>query len=221
MCYPRLSLPIRQLLCVGAALLFGLSLCEARIGDSQSNLERRLLGNGGLKYKDDVIIDARREKMPYEEFLLYMESDVKLEIYHKSATENKAQRSKFNPKRMLPGWDLHVIYINGKSAVEVYQRSPVMTEQEMNYLLLLQGEGSGWSKRVKDGLEKPAPGQLESADEESVTAFGFGMVRNDGAVRAKKIKNGLLFVDAKWDVRFAVEKDKEHNAGAPISVNGF
>lgn len=218
--YPSHSLVFLQLLCLFLSPLC-FSLAEARIGESKSNLERRLFASGGIRYRDDAIIEARREDMPYEQFMLYLESDFEFEIYHKSATADKALRSKFTARRMLPGWDLHVIYINGKSAVEVYQRSTGMTEQEMNYLLLLQGDGKNWSKREVDSSEEDESLSLSDMDEEDISAFGYEMVRNDGVVRAKNQRNGILFVDAKWDIRFALEQDKERNAGAPISVNGF
>ncbi|MGJ8641450.1 MAG: hypothetical protein ACSHYA_18820 [Opitutaceae bacterium] len=189
---------------------------NARIGESKPELERRLFDRGGLAYRDEDIIEARREGMVYEEFIPYLVSDVDVQVYHKSADkENKALRSKFTAKRMDPGWDLHVIYINGKSALELYQRSGKMTEQELNLLLVLQGGGKNWVKRETDGLSKT------DESDENKTAFGFEMVRNDGKVRAKKISKGILFVDAVRDSQFAIARDADRNSSAPESVNGF
>ena len=121
---------------------------------------------------------------------------------------------------MLPGWDLHVVYINGKSFIELYERSPKMTEQESNMLLLLQGDGKRWSKREADGLAAEEVADTAAA-RKKLTAFGFQMVRNDGVVRAKKMGNGILFVDAEKDAKFAHARVDERNSDAPESVNGF
>ena len=216
--YPK-STFVLGLWCAVAVLSALSSTAEARIGESKSELERRLLGRGGLAYRDDAILDARQAGKPYKEFLPYLESDVDIQVYHKSASaDKKALRSKFNAKRMLPGWDLHVVYINGKSAIELYERSPKMTEQEFHLLLLLQGDGKRWTKREADGIAAGA----DSADaKKNLTAFGFQMVRNDGVVRAKKMENSVLFVDADKDALFAQARDDERNSDAPESVNGF
>ena len=69
-----------------------------------------------------------------------LESDVDIQVYHKSASADKKPRlrSKFNAKRMLPGWDLHVVYTSMASQrVELYERSPKMTEQEFHLLAFI------------------------------------------------------------------------------------
>lgn len=193
------------------------SLVDARIGESKPELEGRLFARGGVAYRDETIIEARRQGMVYEQFLPYLLSNVDIQIYHKPAdAKTKALRSKFNAKRIPAGWDLHVIYINGASAIEVYQRSGKMTEQELNMLLMLQGDGKRWSKRNEDGLS-----DSDKDDPKNKTAFGFEMVRNDGVVRAKKSGKGILFVDAARDAQFANARDSDRNASAPESVNGF
>ncbi|MGJ8652389.1 MAG: hypothetical protein ACSHX8_03865 [Opitutaceae bacterium] len=195
---------------------------DARIGESKPQLEARLLARGGVAYRDDAIIEARREGMVYEEFLPYLHSNVDIQIYHKPADSGtKAKRSEFSAKRMSAGWDLHVIYINGTSALELYQRSGKITDQELNLLLSLQGDGKNWSKRETDGLEKSGGTSLTEKEKKNMTAFGFQMVRNDGAVRAKKVSKGILFVDAERDAQFANARDNDLNSSAPESVNGF
>lgn len=195
---------------------------DARIGESKPELEARLFARGGVAYRDEAIIEARRQGMAYEEFLPYLHSNVDIQIYHKPADEDtKALRSKFNAKRMSAGWDLHVIYVNGTSALEIYQRSGKMTDQELNLLLSLQGEGKKWSRREGDGLGAETRTAATDQDKKNLTAFGFQMVRNDGLVRAKKISKGILFVDAEKDARFAAARLDDRNSSAPESVNGF
>ncbi|CAA6677336.1 MULTISPECIES: hypothetical protein [unclassified Lentimonas] len=219
--YPKASF-VLSAVCAGLVLTAFSSTAEARIGESKSMLEKRLLSSGGLAYRDEAIIEARRDGMEYEGFLDYIVSDVDVQVYHKSSSEDsKALRSKFNAKRMLPGWDLHVVYVNGKSVIEIYQRSPKMTEQEMNLLLHLQGNGQRWRKVDKAERAVGADVPTSSADKKELSAFGYQMLRNDGAVRAKNVSRGLLFVDAEMDAKFAIARDDDRNSSAPESVKGF
>jgi len=219
--YPKSSF-VLGLICAGIVLSALSSTAEARIGESKSMLEKRLLGRGGLAYRDEAIIDARRAGMPYDDLLDYIVSDIDVQVYHKSASrEKKAMRSKFSSKRMLPGWDLHVVYVNGKSVIEIYQRSPKMTEQEQNLLLLLQGDGQRWTKVEKAQQEVGGDVPDSAREKKELSVFGYEMVRNDKAVRAKLVKNGILFVDAEMDAKFALARDDDRNSSAPESVDGF
>ena len=96
-----------------------------------------------------------------------------------------------------------------------------MTEQELNLLLSLQGDGKKWSKRDNDGLGGSERTAVSEKKKEDLTAFGFQMVRNDGVVRAKKVSKGILFVDAQRDAQFASARDDDLTSSAPESVNGF
>lgn len=218
--YPKSSF-VLGLICAGMALSALSSTAEARIGESKSILERRLFGVGGVAYRDEEIIAARRKGMPYEALLDYVVSDIDVQVYHKSATGEKKQRSKFSSKRMLPGWDLHVVYVNGASVLEIYQRSSKMTEQEQNLLLHLQGQGNRW-KRMSQGQQQVG-GEVPDAESErrNMSIFGYEMVRNDGLVRAKRYNGGMLFVDAEADAKLAIARDDDRNTLAPESVNGF
>jgi len=219
--YPKSSF-VLGLLCAVAVLSALSSTAEARIGESKPQLEQRLLRSNGLAYRDEAIIEARRGGMVYESLLDYIVSDVEVQVYHKAASaDDKAMRSKFNAKRMLPGWDLHVVYVNGKSVIEIYQRSPKMTEQELNMLLHLQGNGQRWAKVEKAEQEVGGDVPTSSSDKKELSAFGYEMLRNDGVVRAKNVKNGLLFVDAEMDAKFAIARDDDRNSSAPESVDGF
>ena len=50
---------------------------------------------------------------------------------------------------MLEGWNLHVLYSQGKSVMEVYKRSEKITEFELIHLLNLQSGNSFWEKDGK------------------------------------------------------------------------
>ncbi|MEC8209000.1 MAG: hypothetical protein VX051_00935, partial [Verrucomicrobiota bacterium] len=112
--------------------------------------------------------------------------------------------------RMSAGWDLHVVFVNGKSAIEVYKRSQGMTEQEFNRLMAIHAGSSFWKRLGKEDKD------------EMVSAFGFEMVRDDGLVRARKLgRDSVLFFDTEIDVELAEMKTSDLQKRAPVSVNGF
>jgi hypothetical protein len=181
---------------------------EARIGDRRESLERRLFASGGVMYRDDIVEEARRKGMPYMPFIEFFEGAADVRIYFKTADGRRPTSSELEKNRMNAGWDIHVVYVNGKSMLEIYKRSQGLSEFEFNQLIALQGNGSGWKK-----LEK---GEAEAS------AFGYEMESNDGSVRAKKLGGDrLLFVDAKVDVGLAEMNESDLLEKAPISVNGF
>jgi len=197
---------------------FAILPLEARIGDSQQEFERRLATADGIAYRDEAIIAARRKGMVYEEYLSYLISNYELKIYYKPAeNDRKALRSQFDVKRKLPGWEVHVLYINGKSAMELYQRSQPMSDQERNLLLLLQGDGKQWMKNGNERLDSNS----SNKEEASQSAFNFQMVRSDGQVRAAVARGGLLFVDAQRDTQLAQVREEALDTSAPESVSGF
>lgn len=221
--YPIQSFPLFAFFAVLLSSALTSTEAEARIGESKPELEKRLFSTGALAYRDEKIIEARKQGKPYVGYLSYLKSDVEVQVYHKPASsEEKAQRSKFTEKRMLPGWDLHVVYVNGKSALELYERSTSITEQELNLLLLLQADGQRWSKRDSDGLggNKDREATTES-ERKNATAFGFQMISNDGIIRANKKNKEVLFIDAVFDARLAAAREDERNTSAPESVYGF
>lgn len=181
---------------------------DARVGESKEAIERRLFGSGGIIYRDATVESSRRKGMPYNKYLDFMTSSTDVRIYYKTADGRRPMASELEDKRVQPGWDVHVLYVGGKSVLEVYKRSQSMSEYEMNYLIALQGGGSGWKKIEKEELEP--------------SAFGYEMVSSDGSVRAKKMGgDSLLFVDAKIDIGLAELKTNDLLERAPVSVNGF
>ena len=111
---------------------------------------------------------------------------------------------------MSAGWDLHVVFVNGKSAIEVYKRSQGMTEQEFNRLMAIHAGGSFWKRLGKEDKD------------EVVSAFGFEMIRDDGLVRARKLgRDSVLFFDTEIDVELAEMKASDLEEKAPVSVDGF
>lgn len=204
----------------GRLLLVGFVLCgfaettHARIGDSRSGLERRITSSGGIVYRDEAIRAARQRGMPYMRYLGYLSSSVDVRIYYKTDDGRRPKQSELEEKSILPGWDLHVVYVGGKSVLEIYKRSSGITDYEFNELLNRLGEGSYWKK-----VEKRKDSEEE---DEEPSAFGFDMVRSDGKVRAKKIgADAVMFVATEFDAKLAEVHDSDLLEKAPVSVKGF
>ena len=161
-------------------------------------------------YRDDTIEESRSKGMPYAQYLEYLPSSADVRIYFKTSDGRRPTSSELNGRRMSAGWDLHVVFVDGKSAIEVYKRSQGMTEQEFNRLMAIHASGSFW-KRL--GNEDKA---------EVMSAFGFDMIRDDGLVRARKLgRDSVLFFDTEIDVELAEMKTSDLQEKAPVSVDGF
>lgn len=208
-----MKFPLSQLTCYCLCLVVFLPhFVSARIGESRLSLEGRLLNSGGIVYRDDEAELNRRRGMPYLQYLPYLEGSVDVRIYFKTADGRKPMSSELDPKRMGDGWDLHVVYIGGKSAVEVYKRSRGITEYEMNELLARQAGGAYWQRK-----EKPSAGE-----ETEPTAFGYDMIRSDGRVCAKKMGgDALLLFNRQVDLQLATMKEADLIEQAPVSAEGF
>lgn len=201
-------------------LLLGLSalsfntVAQARIGESASALERRLFSSGAIKYRDDAILENRSKGMPYTKFLQYMPGSVNVSIYFKTHDGRKPKSSEMESNRMKAGWDLHVVYVDGKSVLEVYKRSQGMSEFEFNQLMALQSSG-GWQKVEK---KQPAPGE----DGPPPSAFGHTMESRDGSIRGKRLGgDAVLFVTPQVDQGLAVAELRDLQNLAPLSIRGF
>ncbi len=182
---------------------------QARIGESRSTIERRLFDSGGIVYRDDAIEQARMRGKPYLGLFPLMPDSTELRIYFKTADGRSPSSTELDARRMGDGWDLHVLYVGGKSVLELYERSQGMTDHEFNQLLAVHAGGSYW-KRVKRG----------EATEPSV--LGYDMVRDDGAVRAKRLGGTtLLLIDPDLDNQLAEMQEAKRQENAPVSVEGF
>ncbi len=181
---------------------------EGRIGESRNAIERRLFSSGGIMYRDDATERNRRQGMPYNQFINFLPTGTEVRIYFKTDNGRRPQSSELEEKRISQGWDLHVVYIGNKSAIEIYKRSQGISEYEMNELLARLAGGSFWKKIDKKEIEP--------------SAFGYEMVTDNGSLRAKRLKgNSIMVFDAKIDTRLAGEKESDLIEKAPASVKGF
>jgi len=183
---------------------------EARIGERRESIESRLFSSGGIVYRDDAIEATRRNGMPYLRYFEYLPSSADVRVYFKTVDGRRPTSSELEERRMAPGWDLHVVYVGGKSVIEVYKRSQAISEHEFNYLMALNAGGSFW-KRPSD-----------EEKEELVSAFGVEMIRDDGQVRARKLGgDAVLFVDSQVDTTLVDLHTANLEERAPASVEGF
>ncbi|MFW2478647.1 MAG: hypothetical protein ACN4GF_00735 [Lentimonas sp.] len=188
--------------------VFAVSTADARIGEGRESIERRLTSSGGIIYRDDKLEETRRKGMPYMKYMDFLGNSANVRIYFKSSDGRRATSSELEEKRVNAGWDLHIVYVNGKSVVELYKRRRSMSKYELNKLITLQGGGTGWKKVGKEDAEE--------------SAFGYEMESNDGSVRAKQLGGDrILFIDAKIDTGLAEMNANDLLEKAPISVEGF
>jgi hypothetical protein len=200
--------------CLFLALAAGFALpsfVDARIGESRESLERRLFASGGIIYRDKEERSSRRQSGPYSGYMQYLGSSAEVRVYFKSDDGSQPAQTDIGKGDLRSGWELHVLYVAGKSVFEQYKRIGNMTEQESNALLALLGDGGYWAEP-----EAPAEGE-----EPPPSAFGFDYVRNDGAVRAKKGGGGLMVFQKQLDEFLARQQESDRNQKAPLSVRGF
>ena len=192
---------------------FFVSLNEilARIGEERLQLEQRLNISGGFQYREENVLSNRKRGMPYQKYLDYLPDRTEIRIYYKTLDGRKPLAKEIKASGMLEGWDVHVIYVEGKSVLEVYRRSSSINEFEFSALLRLQTGQSFWEKR-----------QTGDENETPITAFGFDYERNDKKLRAKKMgANTLLICSTPFDQFLKKQFQEEQMESLPASIKGF
>ena len=184
---------------------------EARIGETRLTIEKRLLKSGGYQYREDKILLNRKRGMPYSKFEEYFPEKADLRIYYKTIDGRKPLSKDVKASGMLEGWNLHILFVQGKSVIELYKRSDRITEFEFIHLLNLQSGNSFWEKKSENDLE---PGQFST--------FGFDFQRNDEVLRAKKMgTNTVMIFSTSFDHLMKKNIREEQMNDAPSSVDGF
>ncbi|PXA05310.1 hypothetical protein DDZ13_00145 [Coraliomargarita sinensis] len=199
---------------VVASLLLPRSV-DARIGERRESFERRLFSNGGIIYRDKEERKTRRSSGPYTQYLQYLGNSAEVRVYFKSDDGRQPTQSDLDKGTLGSGWEVHVLFVGGKSVLETYKRVGSMSEYEMNALLAVLGGGAYWEE-----AEPPVEDELEK-DEPPPSAFGFDYVRSDGEVRAKKSGGGLMVFQKQLDEFLAKQHEGNLIQSAPQSVQGF
>lgn len=184
---------------------------EARIGENRSSFERRLFSNGGIIYRDREERSNRRRSGPYSAYLQYLGGSAEVRVYFKSDDGRQPTQTDVEENTLGSGWEVHVLFVSGKSVLELYKRVGSISEYEFNALLGILGGGGYWEEP-----EEPAEGE-----EAPPSAFGFDYVRSDGEVRAKKSGGGLMVFQKQLDEFLAKQHENRLIQSAPQSVQGF
>jgi hypothetical protein len=206
----------------------------ARIGEKRSTMESRLLKSNGIVLRSDEIIEERQTGMPYLDYEVFFPKPYEVRLYFKSSDGSRPKQDELEtnnlkqafdrksvPKKplstidptekKLEGWELHVLYIQGISVLEVYKKTNSITEQELNYLLTLQSGKSFWTESTSANLP-----------EGKHSALGFDFARADHYLRAKKISSrSIMFFRTQTDEFFHKALMKEREEEAPESIKGF
>ncbi len=203
----------RALPLITAALIL-ITSAHARIGESKSSLENRLLKDRTavkVPSRDrDALLEHR--SVLYKNLYEFLPEDIEQEIYYKLAEDGQATTADL--EELFPdGWMVHVIYYKGQSVFEAYRRNGAgINRYEEEGILMLNKGGSHW-QYVKDASE---------------TAIGYNMERADGEVRALKKGNYLILYRTEFDQGIKTLKDEAAAEGdalskeaAPDSIQGF
>ena len=177
---------------------------SARIGDTRTTIQKRLFSSGGAEFREESSVNNKTKGMPYAKYEEFFPKSTEIRVYHKTTDGSHS-------KLLGPGWELHVLYVNGVSELEIYKKSQKITEFEMIYLLNFQSSSSYWKKSQES--ESPT---------EELSAFGFDFIRDDEKVKAKKLGgNSFMVYSTELDKGFAEAMLADLKALAPQSVEGF
>ncbi len=203
-----------------------LSPLHARLGESRSELERRLLqgSDRAMEVTDGSLEEFYQSRAPVRESLRILEENgLEYTVYYKSGDDvgaassdlwlrDRSGRRSDRPDPKPDGWLLHVAYLNGVSVLEYYSRSEPLTEIESAGILLRNVGESRWVK-----------GKVPTDDENVIVprVFPANHYREDFAIYADIQDDSVLLFDPRLDVRvfeLNLEKAKEE---APQSLEGF
>ena len=112
---------------------------SARIGESRTTIQKRLFSSGGAEFREESIVNSKTRGMPYAKYEEFFPKSTEIRVYHKTTDGSHSKLSG-------SGWELHVLYVNGVSELEIYKKSQKISEFEMIYLLNFQSSSSYWKK---------------------------------------------------------------------------
>jgi hypothetical protein len=196
----------------------------ARIGETQGDIERRLLQpnlgklffrNKDKDNKENERQQQREEKeQPFNAVRECFPADSREGVYWKSAVSSHLSND--------DGWRVHVFYVAGRSALEAYRRmGPSLSEFEVRALLSVNRGNSSWKKIKQEGG--------------GTNGIGYDFELEDGSMRAKQQGNWFMVFSTKLD-NYVIEQQKtaktladqeaarkriEDQNKAPESVAGF
>lgn len=190
---------------------------DARIGESRSQFEGRTLSDRTMiRYPADAVERkiSHRDAF-YRRYYEFMPAGVEHQVYFKRAENSPASQSDLRQGEFPPGWDLHVIYYQGRIILECYRRNGArLSDPEFNGLLHLNRGDSFWVKS-SDAPARPS-------------AINYKFITEDGAMRAVRTGTSAVFIESSLDERLHAhrqvadeERRLEQERAAPSSLVGF
>ena len=207
---------------LAALVIISPCVLSARVGESQDVVERRILQPGlGKLYPRTVDVskdkDARPKKKeddPVKDVRAFLPPDAREMVYWKSAIASQLSND--------TGWKLDVVYVGGRSSLEIYRRvGDSLSEFEIRGILNVNKGASSWKKNSSDGG--------------GVKGIGYDYELEDGSARAKTQGNWIIVFATKLDT-FVMqqqvaakaagdlqkeEQKREQALRAPESIMGF
>ncbi|MET0262761.1 MAG: hypothetical protein ABW223_07670, partial [Rariglobus sp.] len=185
----------------GATALLIITACfvqplNARVGESQGDVERRILqpnlGKHFFRAKDKDNRDNDRQQQreerdqPFFAAKEFFPPDIVEKTYWKSALANQLSNDN--------GWRVHVFYAGGRSMLEAYRRvGESLNEFEVRALLLANRGASSWRKMSSEGG--------------GTNGIGYDFELEDGSMRARQQGNWLMIFSTRFD-NYVVEQQK-------------
>lgn len=206
-------------------IVFGLMsslLLDARVGESRSQLESRLLRSSGkgLEIRGDELIQFYRQQSPVYGWIEPIKDDVDLVIYFKinedviptsgrlwETTGNRGRR----PIRRPEGWLVYVVYYRGQSVLEYYLRSQALSPYEERGLLSLHGKFDDWKR-----------GRLPDSEEfRQMSVLPVNRYLPDGSIYASVGNDHVVLYNPRLDELIAERRSELQRKEAPVSLQGF
>ena len=226
------------------------ALCtaHARIGETKTELERRLTHNRrAIEFEESPWNRAPTPLRNLEQILDGLESakvDFKFELmfYFKKDKDENIDTKELEKLENTPGWLLHVLYVDDRSVAEGYVRNKgTLTEKERNGLLILQADKARWvteqnlTEEMRETMKLDTYAQFMdlmkhylSTDEKILKLLEEGkggsdrnFFRTDGKVAAVQFGQSLVFYDVGFHNRLAEVDEAYKSETVTESLDGF
>jgi len=210
-----------SLACILVSLIIPFQ-ASARVGETQEELERRILQPSIGKFipRDKNPDPAKEEEamrqQPFNDARTHFPDGTRERKYWKSAVANVLSNDN--------GWRMHVFFQNNRSLLEAYQRvGDSLSEFEIQNILRANQGTSEWRKVESD------------SDEARASSIGCDYQLADGSLRAKIVGNWIMVYSVKLDsyvkdqlrlidenrASDQAERVRQQQLNAPGSTSGF
>ncbi len=160
---------VKKIFPFGAALLMTINFADARIGESKSQLESRLLtklAGGALEYETKEFREREALELPYRDMLLVMPRDISHNFYFKRANDTRTVAGDVMNQSTFDGWEIHICYYKDTSVMEFYRRrgTSLIPEEVARLMELALKENVQWQnfKAVPPPPDAPKTEELDS-----------------------------------------------------------